>query len=64
MTLALDRQSIVDKVFYGLGHVTTVPFARESPCYDRSIAPWPYDPAAAAQKLDQAGWSAGRGEGV
>jgi len=64
MTLALDRQGIVDKVFYGLGRVTTGPFPQESPCYDRSIEPWPYDLVAAAKKLDEAGWIDGDGDGI
>ncbi len=64
MTLALDRQAIVDKVFYGLGHLTTGPFARESPCYDSAIQPWPFDLAAAAKKLDEAGWIDGDSDGI
>ncbi len=64
MTLALDRTTIVAKVFYGLGRVTSGPFPQESPCYDASIAPWPYDPAAAAKLLDEAGWKDGDGDGI
>lgn len=64
MTLALDRQAIVAQVFNGLGRVTSGPYPQESPCYDHGIAPWPYDPAAAARLLDEAGWVDGDGDGL
>ena len=64
MTMALNREALVQNVFNGLGKLTTGPFPQESPCYDQSIKPWPYDLKAAAAKLDEAGWKDSDGDGV
>lgn len=64
LTLALDRESIVKNVFYGLGQVTSGPFGRQHSCYDQRIAPMPFDPGLAAKKLDEAGWTDSDGDGI
>jgi peptide/nickel transport system substrate-binding protein len=64
MTMALDRERLVKNVFNGLGRLHTGPFAQDNPCYDRGIAPWPYDLKAAAAKLDEAGWRDTDGDGI
>ncbi len=64
MTMALDRKSIIDNVFYGLGKLHTGPFAQQSPCYDKSVKPWPYDLRAAASKLEEAGWRDTNKDGI
>lgn len=64
MTMAMDRASIVKNVFSGLGSLTTGPIPSASPCYDKTIKPWPYDLKAAAAKLDEAGWKDSDGDGV
>lgn len=64
MTEALDRQGIFDNIFYKLGVLTTGPFPQQSPCYDKSIEPWPYDLSAADALLDQAGWTDSDGDGI
>lgn len=64
MTMALNRQDIVDNVFNKLGHLTTGPFPTSNPCYDKSIQPWPYDLKAAAAKLDEAGWKDTDNDGI
>jgi ABC-type transport system substrate-binding protein len=64
MTHALDRPAILENVFHGLGALTTGPFPQQSPCYDKSIEAWPYDLAAAAVLLDQAGWVDSDGDGI
>lgn len=64
LTLALDRESIVKNVFYGLGQVTSGPFGRQHSCYDQRIAPMPFDPGLAAKKLDEAGWVDSDGDGI
>jgi peptide/nickel transport system substrate-binding protein len=60
LTQLLDRESILRNIRYGLGKTVSGPFFYEAPEYDRSIEPWPFDPAAAAALLDQAGWKKGR----
>jgi ABC-type transport system substrate-binding protein len=64
MTEALDREGVFDNVFHGLGALTTGPFPQQSPCYDKSIEPWPYDLSSAAALLDEAGWIDSDGDGI
>ncbi len=64
MTMALNREAIVQNVFNGLGKMTTGPYAMENPCYDKSITAWPFDLKAAAAKLDEAGWKDSDGDGI
>lgn len=64
MTMLLDRESILKNLRYGFGRVVTGNFFYESPDYDRSIKPWPYDPVKAAALLDSAGWVDSDGDGI
>ncbi|MBL8953711.1 MAG: hypothetical protein JNK82_23250 [Myxococcaceae bacterium] len=43
---------------------TTCPFYSEGPSCDPEVKPIPYDPAAAARLLDEAGWKDSNGDGV
>jgi peptide/nickel transport system substrate-binding protein len=56
LTMLLDRTTILETLYYGLGKQVTSEFFVESPEYDATIEPWPYDPAQAKQLLDAAGW--------
>jgi len=64
MTMLLDRDSILKNLRYGFGRVVSGNFFYESPDYDRTIEPWPYDPAKAAALLDEAGWVDSDGDGI
>jgi len=64
MTMLLDRDSILKNLRYGFGRVVSGNFFYESPDYDRTIEPWPYDPAKAAALLDEAGWMDSDGDGI
>lgn len=64
MSMLLDRQKIVDKLQYGQAMLVSGPGYYYGPGYDRSIAPWPYDPARAAKLLDEAGWQDHDGDGI
>ncbi len=57
MTMLVDRESILKNIQYGFGKVVTGNFFYESPDYDKTIEPWPYDPDGAARLLDEAGWT-------
>lgn len=64
MTLLLDRQTILDTLFYGMGRVVTGIEFPDNPEYDSSIQPWPFDPQRARQLLDEAGWVDSDGDGI
>jgi peptide/nickel transport system substrate-binding protein len=64
MTYLVNRKLILEKILYNLGDVVTSPFYINSPEYDHSIEPYPYDPEEARQLLDQAGWIDHDGDGI
>jgi len=61
--LAINVEDIIRYVLYDQGERTTGPFLQQTEYYDRSIAPLPYDPAAALALLSEAGWQR-NGEGM
>ena len=63
MTLAIDRQEIIDALLRGYGSpaTSTIPAWHE---YDPGLAPLPHDPAAAGRLLEEAGWADRNGDGV
>jgi peptide/nickel transport system substrate-binding protein len=52
----IDREKIIAQVYQGFAKPTSGPFFINDPCYDAAIEPTKYDPARAAQLLDEAGW--------
>lgn len=57
LTLAIDRQQIVDALLHGQGTVGTQPLISTIWAHDETIEPWPYDPERAKRLLEEAGWS-------
>jgi len=64
MTLLLNREAILKNIYFCLGKVVSGPLYINTPYYDPSIKPLPYDPEEAKKLLDQAGWSDHNGDGV
>lgn len=64
LTLAIDRQGMVDALWGEFGRVATSPIVQNVWAHDDSIEPWPHDPARARELLAEAGWSDHDGDGV
>jgi peptide/nickel transport system substrate-binding protein len=64
MTMLLDRETILDRILFGLGTVVSGTFYINSPEYNQNIKPHPYDPAAAIALLKASGWEDHDGDGI
>lgn len=64
LTMAIDRQRIIEKNLNGMGIMISGPFYRYSPAYDVNIAPWPFDEMKARNLLEEEGWYDKNGTGV
>ena len=56
LTMLLDRQAIVDRIYRGAGRVLSGPWPADIPEYDPAILPYPFDPVQARGLLERAGW--------
>ncbi len=56
LTMLIDRDRIVRDVYHGLAESVTGPFLPDTNYCDKSIKPWPCDPAQAKKLLAEAGW--------
>lgn len=59
LTMLVDRESIDRNLYGGLAKISNGPLPPAHWAWDSSIAPWPYDPKAAAALLDAAGFPRG-----
>jgi len=64
LTLAIDRQAIVDALLFGDARLTESPFPSDLWACNRSLRPRPYDPGSARELLAAEGWSDSDGDGV
>lgn len=64
LTMMVDRERIRETVFYGHARTVSGVFMTGTPENNEAIQPWPFDPAAATQLLDQAGWADTDRDGV
>lgn len=64
ITLATDRQTIVETLLGDYGKVAVSPVPSFIWAHDKTIQPWPYDPAQARQILAARGWKDSDGDGV
>jgi peptide/nickel transport system substrate-binding protein len=59
LAMLLDRPAIARNLYGGTARILSGPWAQDVPAYDKSVAPYPFDPAAAARELEKAGWRRG-----
>ncbi|MCP3959395.1 MAG: hypothetical protein GY719_16215 [bacterium] len=64
LTMAIDRQEIVDSIHYGYANVSYSPFPSNHWAYNKNLQPWPYDPGRAKEMLARAGWTDSDGDGI
>jgi peptide/nickel transport system substrate-binding protein len=64
LTLASNRQEIVDALVYGQGTVGTQPLISTIWAHDPTIEPYPFDPDSANALLEAAGWIDADGDGI
>jgi peptide/nickel transport system substrate-binding protein len=63
LNYAVNKEEIIDAIFFGLARVTTGPFMRDSWAYNNDVLPAPFDPARAKKLLEEAGWKDSNGDG-
>jgi peptide/nickel transport system substrate-binding protein len=64
LTLAIDRQKIVDTLWYGRAAVASSPIISTVWAHRADPGPWPHDPARAGALLAALGWRDTDGDGV
>jgi peptide/nickel transport system substrate-binding protein len=64
LTMAIDRQQLIDALLYGQGQVMSSPFPSSLWAHDPNVKPIPYDPEGAKRLLAEAGWKDTDGDGI
>lgn len=64
LTMAIDRQGIVDAIYGGSAQVAVSPILSNVWAHNRELEPWPYDPQRAAEILAERGFADRDGDGV
>jgi len=64
LTMAINRESIVEGVLLGLGEVAYGPYKPDTFWYNPDVKKFPYDPEKSKQLLAEAGWKDTDGDGI
>ncbi|MEM1179794.1 MAG: ABC transporter substrate-binding protein [Acidobacteriota bacterium] len=64
LTLGIDRQALIDSLFYGYGKTSFGPIPSDVWAHHDGLEPWPYDPEKARQMLADSGFADADGDGI
>lgn len=64
LSYAIDRQTMIDKIVYGMGTKVQTPVFKESKYYNNDLPEIEYNPEKAKQLLAEAGWKDTDGDGI
>lgn len=64
LSYAIDRQTIIDKIVYGMGTLVSSPVFIKSKYYNTDLPEIKYNPEKAKQLLAEAGWKDTDGDGI
>ena len=64
LTMAIDRQAILDAFRDGFGTVVASPLYPDHFAFNPELEPYPFDPQGAAALLDEAGWTGRDEDGI
>lgn len=64
LTMAIDRQRIISQIMNNMGVEINGTFSFNSPAYNKSITPWPFDLTQAKKLLEEEGWYDSDGDGI
>ncbi len=64
LTMAIDRESMIDSLHRGYANLSHSPFTSDIWAHNKDIEPWPYDPQRAREVLAEQGWTDSDGDGI
>jgi peptide/nickel transport system substrate-binding protein len=64
MNYAVDKELIIDAIYGGRAVALPGPLSPYNNFVNKSLSPYPYDPAKAAELLAEAGWADSDGDGI
>ncbi len=64
LTMAIDRQSIIDALWFGYAKMSTSPIISSVWAHNQELEPWPYDPQEARRILAEKGWRDSDADGI
>lgn len=64
LAMAIDRQAIVDTIWYGFAKPAKSPVISSVWAHHKDLAALPYDPQQARRSLEELGWSDSDGDGI
>ncbi|MCA1901455.1 MAG: peptide-binding protein [Candidatus Hydrogenedens sp.] len=64
LTLLLNREQIIKRLYYGMAEPINTPFMPGTPEYHNGVRPWTYNPEEAKKLLDASDWIDHNGDSI